>query len=142
MPAVEDFGINPGHVATDKSVFSSTTEFVLPLPTSESNSANMETMSNSNGDDEGFNYEAVVAVAIGTSAALVVVTNVFRGLGYYFERNNQRSYAKWCNRIAAVSSLGSTLLMKAKPVVTNGHANCTKPCKLKNLFFYFLFPEI
>ena len=116
MPAVEDFGINPGYIATEKPIQSSTTEFALPSLSSEFNSADMGSMSNSNVDDDGINYEMAVAVATGTSAVLVVVTSIFRGLGRYFEKNNQKSYSKWSYRIAAVSSLGSTLLMKAKPV--------------------------
>ena len=139
MPAVEDFGINPGYIATEKPIRTSTTEFAPPLLTSEFNSADMESMSISNVDDDGINYETVVAVATGTSAILVVVTSIFRGLGNYFERNDQKTYSKWCNRVAVVSSLGSSLLMKAKPVVSTGHANCTKPCKYD--FAYLSFPR-
>ena len=150
MPAVEDFGINPGYIATEKPIQSSTTEFAPPLLTSEFNSADMESTSTLNADDDGISYETVVAVATGTSALLVVVTSIFRGLGNYFERNDQKTYSKWCNRVAAVSSLGSTLLMKAKPVVSTGHANCTKPCKYdfshfpfsRNFLVSYLFPGI
>ena len=150
MPAVEDLGINPGYVATEKPFQFSTTEFAPPLLTSEFNSAAREPMSNSNIEEDGISYEAIVAVATGTSAVLVVVTSIFRGLGSYFERKNQKSYSKWCNRIAAVSSLGSTLLMKAKPVVTTNHTNCVKPCKYgffhlpipRNIFISYLFPGI
>ena len=150
MPAVEDPGINPGYIATEKPFQFSTTEFAPPLLTSEFNSADMEPMSNSNVEDDGISYEAIVAVATGTSAVLVVVTSIFRGLGNYFERKNQKSYSKWCNRIAAVSSLGSTLLMKAKPVVPTGHTNCAKPCKYdfphltipRNILVSYFFPGI
>ena len=150
MPAVEDLGINPGYIATEKSFQFSTTEFAPPLLTSEFNSADMEPMSNSNIEDDGISYEAIVAVASGTSAVLVVVTSIFRGLGNYFERKNQKSYSKWCNRIAVVSSLGSSLLMKAKPAATTSHTNCVKPCKYgffhlpipRNIFISYLFPGI